>query len=266
MLVSSFIIPSSIVSDHVHADPANWTWADYQRKHFEKNPVWQQFADKWRNNEDLNREDASGITLDNLALPASGDDSLMIRNCYVEAENFVWKIARSSPRTGVIIAGQPGIGMIISCISVRLRRDIYRENAFHMVLTYQTPKVGTSYQLSYSMYLVQMYFSTMTVFTLPQQTQTTITSPPPAPVPSFGYYLTLVRRRWFQHVCFIPNVSLCKFHHPIRVFIIGGSSEALSTPCSRYGLSMSSITRKRLFDRFPISQAFSMQRTGFSRI
>ncbi|KAF8346669.1 hypothetical protein F5887DRAFT_1281776 [Amanita rubescens] len=93
-----------------NADPANWTWADYQRRHFEENPVWQQFADKWRNNEDLNREDPSDITLDNLALPASGDDSLMIRNCYVEAEKFVWKIALSSPRTGVIITGQPGIG------------------------------------------------------------------------------------------------------------------------------------------------------------
>src|SRR6266545_3337155 len=102
------------------------------------------------------------------------------------------------------------------------------------------------------MYLVQMCFSTMTVFTLSQQTQTTITSPTTAPVPSFGYYLTLVRRRRFQHVCFIPNVSLCKVHHPVRVFIIGGSSEALSTPCSCYGLSMSSIARKILFDRFTI--------------
>ncbi len=148
MLVSFFIVPFSIVSDHVHADPDNWTWEDYQRKQFAENPIWQRFADKWRNDEDLNRKDPSGITLDNLALPASGDDSLMIRNCYVEAEKLVWKNALSNPRTGVIITGQPGIGMIISCISVRLRRDIYRENSFHMVSTSPTPKDETSYLTS----------------------------------------------------------------------------------------------------------------------
>ena len=142
MLVSSFIIHSSIASDHVYADPANWTWADWQRKHFEENPVWQQFADKWRNNEDLNREDPSGITLDNLALPASGDESLMIRNCYVEAEKFVWKIALSSPRTGVIITGQPGIGMILSCISVRLRETFIGKTLFIWYLLVKLLNLG----------------------------------------------------------------------------------------------------------------------------
>ena len=48
------------------------------------------------------------------------DYSLMIRNCYVEAEKLVWKNAVRLPKTGVIITGQPGIGMIISCISVCL--------------------------------------------------------------------------------------------------------------------------------------------------
>ncbi|KAF8310246.1 hypothetical protein F5887DRAFT_581389 [Amanita rubescens] len=72
----------------------------------------------------------------------------MIRNCYVEAEKFVWKNDLSSPRTGVIITGQPGIGMTISCISVGLRREIYRENSFHMVLTSPILKDETSYPTS----------------------------------------------------------------------------------------------------------------------
>jgi hypothetical protein len=58
--------------------------------------------------------DPSGVVLDNLALPASQDNSLMIRKCCVEAEKLVWKRALSWPRSGVIITGQPGIGIIIS--------------------------------------------------------------------------------------------------------------------------------------------------------
>ena len=50
------IVPSTMVSDHVHTDPANWTWEDYQRRWFEQNPIWQRFADQWRNDEDLNLE------------------------------------------------------------------------------------------------------------------------------------------------------------------------------------------------------------------
>ena len=84
--------------------------------------VWQKFADKWRNVTDFDREDLSGSILYDLDLPVlAHDNSLMIRNCYVEAEKLVWKRALSLPRTGVIFTGQSGIGMIISCISVRLR-------------------------------------------------------------------------------------------------------------------------------------------------
>ena len=114
MLVSSFIAPSRIVSDHVHADPANWTWKDFERGAWKKNHgVWQKFADKWRHF-NFDRGDPSGLKID-LALPAlSGDDCLIVRSCYVEAEKLVWKQALSLPQTGVIIMGQPGIGMIIS--------------------------------------------------------------------------------------------------------------------------------------------------------
>ncbi|KAM6489766.1 hypothetical protein JOM56_014789 [Amanita muscaria] len=113
MLVSSFIVPSSIVSDHLHADPANWTWRHRERQawtKFQTGDRWQEFADRWRDLEDLDREDPSGLFLDNLALPASQDNSLMIRKCYVEAEKLVWKWALSFPITGVIITGQSGIG------------------------------------------------------------------------------------------------------------------------------------------------------------
>ena len=80
---------------------------------------WQQFANKWRNVEGFDQENLSG-TIVGLDLPASQDYSLMVRNCYVEAEKLVWKNAVRLPKTGVIITGQPGIGMIISCISVCL--------------------------------------------------------------------------------------------------------------------------------------------------
>jgi len=123
MLVSSFIVPSSIVSDHIHEDPANWTWRDRGCQKWEKlkkGDRWQEFADKWRNLKDLNLEDLSGSFLDDLALPVSQDNTLMVRKCYVEAEKLVWKRALCFPDTGVIITGQPGSGMIISQISVCL--------------------------------------------------------------------------------------------------------------------------------------------------
>ncbi|KAM6501894.1 hypothetical protein JOM56_001871 [Amanita muscaria] len=112
MLVSSSIVPSCIVSDHVHADPVNWTWHNGQREQwrkFNEDEVWPKFVDKWRNG-DLDREDPSELFLNDLALPVSSDNSLMVRKCYVEAEKLVWKTALSFPKTGAIITGQPGIG------------------------------------------------------------------------------------------------------------------------------------------------------------
>ena len=101
-----------------NADPANWIWRGREREawiKFQKGSRWQDFADKWRNlkDSDLDREDLSGSFLNDLALPASQDKSLMVRKCYVEAEKLVWKWALSYPSTGVIITGQPGIGMIL---------------------------------------------------------------------------------------------------------------------------------------------------------
>ena len=60
----------------------------------------------------------------------------MVRNCYVEAEKLVWKNAVRLPKTGVIITGQPGIGMIISCISVCLHQGICTRKNFFSYGTY----------------------------------------------------------------------------------------------------------------------------------
>ncbi|KAF8345309.1 hypothetical protein F5887DRAFT_1061853 [Amanita rubescens] len=108
-----------------NADPANWTWDDPERGRWEKGGVvWQRFANKWRNAEGFDRENPSGTMVDGLDLPASQDHSLMIRNCYVEAEKLVWKNAVSLPDTGVIITGQPGIGktLFIWYLLLRLLR------------------------------------------------------------------------------------------------------------------------------------------------
>jgi hypothetical protein len=99
--------------------PANWKWND-RRLWMKADVDWQHFANKWRNAEGFDQENLSGTMVDDLGLPASQNYSLMIRNCYVEAEKLVWKNAVRLPKTGVIITGQPGIGMIISCISVCL--------------------------------------------------------------------------------------------------------------------------------------------------
>ncbi len=79
-----------------------------------KDGVWQKFAHKWRNAKNFDQEDLSGLNIV-LAMPElSRDNSLMVRSCYVEAEKLVWKKALSLPEAGVIVTGQPGIGMIIS--------------------------------------------------------------------------------------------------------------------------------------------------------
>ena len=61
---SELFLGSLTVSDHVHADLANWTWMDSERKQwrkkFNKGTFWQKFADKWRNVKDFDREDLSG--------------------------------------------------------------------------------------------------------------------------------------------------------------------------------------------------------------
>jgi len=114
-LVSPFILPSSIVTDHIHEDPANWIWHDHERQQWEKLETgpWHEFADKWRYSKELDLEDLSGSSLNDIALPASQDHSFIVRECYVEAEKLIWKRAWSMPGTGAIITGQPGIGMII---------------------------------------------------------------------------------------------------------------------------------------------------------
>jgi hypothetical protein len=120
-LVSPFIVPYCIFSDRIHEDPTNWTWEDPERHCWEKvatrNP-WQKFADKWRHSKELELGDLSGSFLNDISLPPSQDSSLMVRKCYLEAEKLIWKQARSMPGTGVIITGQPGIGMIILQIYV----------------------------------------------------------------------------------------------------------------------------------------------------
>lgn len=96
------------VRQHVHPDPANWTWVDRAQwiEPVQGSP-WQVFAHKWRNSEVLVQEDPAESTLDNLALPGSEDDSFMIRKCYVDAEKLVWNRAIFAPKTGVILSGQP---------------------------------------------------------------------------------------------------------------------------------------------------------------
>ena len=94
---------------------------DSQRKwweQWEEGTPWQRFANRWRNVEDFDLEHLFGAPLSDLALPGLGGNSLMIRTCYVE--KLVRNRALNLPDTGVIITGQPGIGMIISCVSVRL--------------------------------------------------------------------------------------------------------------------------------------------------
>ena len=121
---SEFSHRSFIGSDHVHADPDNWTWHNRQRNQwtkFNEDEPWPKFMDRWcKQEEGLDQEDPSKLFLIDLALPVSLDKGLMVRKCYVEAEKLVWKTALSFPDTGAIITGQPGIGMIISCIAVRL--------------------------------------------------------------------------------------------------------------------------------------------------
>jgi hypothetical protein len=107
------------VRQHVHPDPANWTWVDRAQwiEPVQGSP-WQVFAHKWRNSEVLVQEDPAESTLDNLALPGSEDDSFMIRKCYVDAEKLVWNRAIFAPKTGIILSGQPGIGKFINISSV----------------------------------------------------------------------------------------------------------------------------------------------------
>jgi len=118
------------------------------------------------------------------------------------------------------------------------------------------------------MQLIKKCFSTMMVFMVPHEMQEPMIFPPPALVYSFGLYLTSIHRRGSQHLQFIPNVSPCNVHYPIRTFFSGGSSEVPCTPCSHYGLLRSSNSCKLLLlmPRFLIYQAFSMQHTAFSQI
>ena len=64
---------------HVHPDPANWTWVDRAQwiEPVQGSP-WQVFAHKWRNSEVLVQEDPTESTLDNLALPGSEDDTIVL--------------------------------------------------------------------------------------------------------------------------------------------------------------------------------------------
>lgn len=113
-LVSLFVISSSIASDYIHVASQNWEWQDYDRQQWEQLPPnhqWTRFASKWRSI----GADAfiqANRKLD-LALPTLGVDSLMIRDCYREAEELVWSRALNLPDTGVIFTGQPGVGMTL---------------------------------------------------------------------------------------------------------------------------------------------------------
>lgn len=82
--------------------------------------AWTEFAVKWRNiGEDAFTQ--ANKKLD-LALPTLGVDSLMIRDCYIEAEELVWRRAVGLPETGVIFTGQPGVSKTLLSIFLYMSR------------------------------------------------------------------------------------------------------------------------------------------------
>ena len=49
----------------------------------------------------------------NVDMPSQGPRPILIRDCYVKAEEVVWQQAADQPMGRVILLGQPGIGMNI---------------------------------------------------------------------------------------------------------------------------------------------------------
>ena len=63
---------------------------------------------KWRKiNDRVLHPDSKVLNFD---MPSQSPRRILIRDCYVKAEEVVWQRATDQPRGGVILLGQPGIG------------------------------------------------------------------------------------------------------------------------------------------------------------
>ncbi|TBU21663.1 hypothetical protein BD311DRAFT_829949 [Dichomitus squalens] len=94
-----------------NADPNNWSWDERERCSWTPaSATWQAFTAKWRNpttpsvTETPDLSDIADISSSPLFL-----DNVLVRDCYLEAENVLWRRAVSpGGKDGVIFIGQPG--------------------------------------------------------------------------------------------------------------------------------------------------------------
>jgi hypothetical protein len=113
------------IHHHIHqlltisAEPGNWKWLD-KDKWTEARVEWQDFCRKWSASGELLSE-RSFIQSPRQIIEELPDISwipynIFIRESYVEMFNKVWSMGLAEPTNGLVITGQPGIGMLFKCL------------------------------------------------------------------------------------------------------------------------------------------------------